>query len=135
MFKAEQPLKQEKAIQEKGITVSSMVAETIIGSETKYKGTVATSKSIRVDGFFEGEIKSGGVVIIGESGQFKGTMECQSLFMSGQVEGTVVVQGRLESTSTGRIKGDLTTRELILAEGAVFDGTCNMSKFNSAKSE
>jgi cytoskeletal protein CcmA (bactofilin family) len=130
MFKAEQPLKQEK-----GITVSSTVAETIIGSETRYKGTVSTSKAIRVDGFFEGEIKSGGVVIVGETGQFKGTMSCMSLFMGGQVEGTVTVQGRLECTASGRIKGDLTVKELILAEGAVFDGTCNMSKFNASKEE
>jgi len=128
MFKAEQPLKQDK-----GITVSSTVAETIIGSETRYKGTVTTSKAIRVDGSFEGEIKSGGVVIVGETGQFKGTMECLTLFTSGQVEGTITVQGRLECTGTGWIKGDLTVRELILAEGAVFDGTCNMSKFNASK--
>jgi len=130
MFKAEQPLKQDR-----GITVSSTVAETIIGSETKYKGTVTTSKSIRVDGSFEGEIKSGGVVIVSETGQFKGTMECQTLFTSGRVEGTVTVQGRLESTETGRIKGDITVKELILAEGAVFDGTCNMSKYNEIKGE
>ena len=128
MFKAEQPLKQDR-----GITVSSTVAETIIGAETKYKGTVTTSKAIRVDGSFEGEIKSGGVVIVGETGQFKGTMECATLFTSGQIEGTVTVQGRLECTGTGRIKGDLTVKDLILAEGAVFDGTCNMSKFNGTK--
>jgi cytoskeletal protein CcmA (bactofilin family) len=117
MFKAEQPLKQDK-----GITVSSTVAETIIGSETRYKGTVTTSKAIRVDGSFEGE-----------TGQFKGTVECLTLFTSGQIEGTITVQGRLECTGTGWIKGDLTVRELILAEGAVFDGTCNMSKFNASK--
>ena len=126
MFKGEQ-----KARQEQGITISSMVAETVIGAETTYKGSVSTSKAIRVDGRFEGEILAGGTVIISESGVFIGTMECTSLYMSGQVDGTVTVSGRLECTETGRIKGDLTVQDLILAEGAVFDGTCNMSKFNA----
>ena len=125
MFKSEQSQRQEK-----GITISSMVAETVIGAETTYKGSVSTSKAIRIDGHFEGEILSGGTVIIGESGQFIGTVECTSLYMSGRLEGTVTVSERLECTESGRIKGDLTVRELILAEGAIFDGTCNMSKFN-----
>jgi len=129
MYKSDQAARQEK-----GITINSMVAETVIGSETTYKGSVSTSKAIRIDGRFEGEILAGGTVIIGDEGVFIGTVECTSLYMGGKLEGTVSVSGRLECTGSGRIKGDLTVRELILAEGAVFDGTCNMSKFNASGS-
>ena len=125
MFKTEKP-----PVQSKGITVSSNVAETIIGPETKYKGTVTTSKTIRIDGLFEGEIKSGGDVIVGETGIFKGTIACKTLFVSGLVDGTLSVEEKLECTSIGIVKGDLTVKELVLTRGAIFDGTCNMSKFN-----
>lgn len=127
MFKAE-----KLPVQSKGITVSSTVAETIIGSETKYKGTVTTSKTIRIDGLFEGEIKSGGDVILGETGVFKGTINCKTLFNSGSIEGTFIVEEKLECTSIGIVKGELTVRELVLPKGAIFDGTCDMSKFNLA---
>ena len=127
MFKAEKP-----PVQSKGITVSSNVAETIIGPETKYKGTVTTSKTIRIDGLFEGEIKSGGDVIVGETGVFKGTIACKTLFNSGLVEGNIVIEDKLECTSIGIVKGDLTVKELVLAKGAIFDGTCIMSKSNPA---
>lgn len=130
MFKTEKP-----PVQSKGITVSSNVAETIIGPETKYKGTVTTSKTIRIDGLFEGEIKSGGDVIVGETGLFKGTIECKTLFNSGLVEGTLSIEDKLECTSIGIVKGDLTVKELVLTKGAIFDGTCNMSKANTTSVE
>lgn len=125
MFKTE-----KLPVQSKGITVSSTVAETIIGSETKYKGTVTTSKTIRIDGLFDGEIKSGGDVIVGETGVFKGTITCKTLFNSGLVEGTLNVEDKLECSSIGIVKGELTVKELVLPRGAVFDGTCDMSKLN-----
>ena len=123
MFKAEKP-----PVQSKGITVSSDVAETIIGSETKYKGTVTTSKTIRIDGLFEGEIQSEGDVIVGETGVFKGTIACKTLFNSGVINGNLTVEDKLECTSIGIVKGDITIKELVLAKGAIFDGTCSMSK-------
>jgi cytoskeletal protein CcmA (bactofilin family) len=125
MFKTEKP-----PVQSKGITVSSNVAETIIGPETKYKGTVTTSKTIRIDGLFEGEIKSGGDVIVGETGILKGKLICKTLFNSGLVDGTLTIEDKLECTSIGIVKGDITIKELVLAKGAIFDGTCNMSKAN-----
>ncbi|NCB42288.1 MAG: polymer-forming cytoskeletal protein [Clostridia bacterium] len=125
MFKTEKP-----PVQSKGITVSSNVAETIIGPETKYKGTVTTSKTIRVDGLFEGEIKSGGDVIIGETGVFKGTLLCKTLFNSGLVDGVLTVEDKLECTSIGIVNGEINVKELVLAKGAIFDGKCNMSKAN-----
>lgn len=130
MFKAEQPPKQNP-----GITVSSNVAETIIGPETHYQGTVTTSKTIRIDGFFEGEIKSGGDVIVGETGKFKGTIECRSLQLSGRVEGKATVTEKLECAAQGRLIGDIIVKEFVIATGAVFDGSCNMSKFNTAAAE
>jgi|SRR5665647_1160396 len=130
MFKSPQPPKQNQ-----GITVNSNVAETIIGPETKYQGTVTTSKTIRIDGVFEGEIKSSGPVIVGETGKFSGTMDCKSLSLSGLVEGNATVSEKLECTSQAILKADINVKDLILANGAIFDGKCNMSKFNKAKEE
>ena len=138
MFKAEQPTKPTQGVTQgvtQGITINSNVPETIIGPETKYQGTVTTSKTIRIDGLFEGEIKSGGHVIVGEEGKFKGTMDCTSLYISGIVEGTMTVSGRLECTEHAVLKGDVVVKELILAPGTIFDGTCNMSKFNPTATE
>lgn len=130
MFKAEQPPKQNP-----GITVSSNVAETIIGPETHYQGTVTTSKTIRIDGLFEGEIKSGGEVIVGETGKFKGTIECLTLHLKGRVEGKVTVSEKLECAPQSKLIGDVIVKEFVIATGALFDGTCNMSKFNIPSSE
>lgn len=138
MFKAEQPTKPTQGVTQgvtQGITINSNVPETIIGPETKYQGTVTTSKTIRIDGLFEGEIKSGGHVIIGETGKFKGTMECISLYTSGSVDGSVTASQKLECTSQSILKGNIVAKELVLAPGSVFDGSCIMSKFNAVAAE
>ena len=83
----------------------------------------------------EGERKSGGDVIVGETGLLKGTIACKTLFNSGLVEGTLSIEDKLECTSIGIVKGDLTVKELVLTKGAIFDGTCNMSKANTTSAE
>ena len=113
------------------VSMDSLTNETVIGAETRYKGSISTSNILRIDGYFEGEIKSDNDIFVSALGVLKGTVECQSLHTSGKVDGSAVVYERLTCTPTGKIQGDVTVKELILEEGAVFDGHCNMSKFNS----
>ena len=40
------------------ISIDSELIETIIGLNTKFKGSVKTDKVLRIDGEFEGEIES-----------------------------------------------------------------------------
>ena len=50
------------------VSISSETIETVIGSQTRFKGNVKTDKPIRIDGIFEGDIDSTNLVLISESG-------------------------------------------------------------------
>ena len=54
------------------VSIDSEIIETIIGLNTKFKGSVKTDKIIRIDGEFEGDITSTAKVIISETGKFNG---------------------------------------------------------------
>lgn len=104
--------------------------ETIIGQATQVKGTVNAGGTIRVDGQVEGEIAAKGDIIIGETGTIRAQMKGRSATIAGTVHGNVDVLDKLELTPSGKLYGDIKTGVLIIGEGAIFKGSCEMRQGN-----
>lgn len=102
--------------------------ENLIGAETKFNGAIATKKSIRIDGIFEGEIKNADGVILGKGGLIKGDVSARSVLISGKVIGNLNCPGKIEILKGGELQGDIRTAQLIITEGVTFNGKCEMSK-------
>jgi cytoskeletal protein CcmA (bactofilin family) len=75
---------------------------------------------------FKGKILSEGCVIIGETGKVEADIKADTIFMSGEVHGNMVAKTKLEITSHGKLKGNIKTGSLIIAEGVLFEGNCQM---------
>lgn len=103
------------------------VIDTIIGENTVLEGVINTKDTTRIDGRIKGEARSEGFLIIGEGGLVEGDVKAQSMLIAGTVKGNIYVQERLEVAESGRISGDVVTKTLIIAEGAEFEGKCNMT--------
>ncbi len=110
------------------VSLDSETIETVIGSKTRFKGSVATDKPIRIDGVFEGDIDSTALVVINESGSFNGQMKCRELQLKGRAEGTVVCAELLQLANTGSFHGDAETKDAIIIVGSDFDGQLRMKK-------
>jgi Integral membrane protein CcmA involved in cell shape determination len=109
--------------------------ETILGPATQIKGTISAGGAIRVDGQVEGEIDTKGDIIIGESGVIHAQIKGRSATIAGTVHGNVEVVDKLELTSTAKLYGDIQTGVLIIGEGAVFKGACEMRHGNDKPGE
>ncbi|HWQ62063.1 MAG TPA: polymer-forming cytoskeletal protein [Negativicutes bacterium] len=109
--------------------------ETIIGQATQVKGTVSAGGTIRVDGQVEGEIAAKGDIIIGETGTIRAQMKGRSATIAGTVHGNVDVLDKLELTPSGKLYGDIKTGVLIIGEGAIFKGSCEMRQGNDKPGE
>lgn len=101
-------------------------AETVIREGTVIDGTITSSIALRLDGSVRGEIKSQGSVTVGGTGKLIGNITARELLISGAIEGNAFVDERTEFTQGGYLRGDLSTGSLIIADGAAFDGTCQM---------
>ena len=110
------------------VTITSDVIETIIGAKTRFKGTVTTDKPIRIDGIYEGDIESTGIVIVSSTGKFNGNIKCKDLHLSGEGEGTVFCSELMRFEGNAHFKGEATTRDIVISEGAIFDGNLTMTK-------
>lgn len=100
--------------------------ETIIGQDTQIKGTITAAGTIRVDGQVEGEIIGRSDVVIGETGKVQAQIRGRNVTLAGVVHGNIDVADKLELASSGKLYGDITTGILIIGEGAVFKGACEM---------
>jgi cytoskeletal protein CcmA (bactofilin family) len=100
--------------------------DTVLGVGSDFKGQIFAKGSIRIDGRIEGNVTSEEGVIIGDKGVVKGNVSAKSVILSGKVTGNVSSVKRLEITPTGQLQGDIRTPRLVIAEGVVFKGNCDM---------
>ena len=96
---------------------------------TEIKGEIRFRDILRVDGKISGKIESDGELVVGEAGEIDAEVHVGTLSVSGKVAGTMKVRDKVEIHSKGRISGELTVEKpnLIIHEGAVFEGDVNMS--------
>lgn len=106
--------------------VFSDQVETIIGRDTQLKGTINAGGTVRIDGQVEGEIVAKGDVVIGETGTITASLQARNATIAGTVRGNADVTDKLELTPTAKLFGDIKTGVLIIGEGAVFKGACEM---------
>lgn len=100
--------------------------EVILGKDSFFKGDLESPGGVRIDGKFDGNIKSKGNVEIGQTGNFTGVINATAVVVGGVINGNVFADKRLEVLSTGKIYGDVKTQLFKLDEGAIFEGTSDM---------
>jgi cytoskeletal protein CcmA (bactofilin family) len=99
---------------------------TIIGPDTHIKGDMTFDHTARILGSFEGSISAKGELQIAEGAKCKATVEASKVVVDGAVEGNLTGRERVELTAKARMKGDLVTARLVVAEGAAFVGHCTV---------
>lgn len=107
------------------VTEEGAVA-TIFEKGTFFQGVLEFAKPLQINGEFEGEIRSTGVLVIGEGAKVKANIRCNTVIVSGTVIGNIEALRRIEMLQTGKIIGNIRTARLQMAEGVVFDGNCEM---------
>ena len=98
-----------------------------IGVGTEITGDVLTNGDIRFDGVLNGNLKTKGKVVIGETGTVKGEINCKNSVVEGKVEGKISVGELLTLKATSVLTGDIITRRLAIEPGAKFSGNCSMT--------
>ncbi|MBN2276041.1 MAG: polymer-forming cytoskeletal protein [Bacteroidales bacterium] len=98
-----------------------------IGVGTEITGDVSTNGDIRIDGVLNGNLKTKGKLVIGETGTVKGEITCKNTVVEGSVNGKITVAELLTLKATSSFNGDINTRRLAIEPGAKFTGNCNMS--------
>ncbi len=97
---------------------------TIISRGVKIEGKITSSCNIRIDGEIQGDIFCKSNITIGEDAKVKGQINAIVITIGGKVNGIVRAKDNLILNSKSNLKGDIFTKNLVIEEGAKFDGKC-----------
>ncbi len=107
------------------------MAENIITNLTpdvEINGSIKFDKVMRVDGRFEGEmVTNDGELIVGKTGTVKANVKVKNASIEGRLEGNIVAAEKVELKHNAQLLGDLQARTLVIEEGVVFVGQCNVN--------
>jgi cytoskeletal protein CcmA (bactofilin family) len=107
---------------------------TYLAEDCEIKGSFLSKGNARIDGQIEGTINIVGDLVIGQSAILKADIEAHTISIAGEIHGNIKSKNLLELSSTARVYGDITTKELKIDQGARFIGTsANETNYNENK--
>ena len=100
--------------------------EVAIGPTANFHGDLECDGIVKVEGIFQGSIRTPSSVIIAEKGRVDAHIDALNVSVSGQAKGAILARGRLEILSTGRVWADVTVTTFLLDEGGKLHGGLKM---------
>lgn len=104
-----------------------------IGKSISIKGDLTGNEDIVVEGTVEGKVDlPNNQLTIGANGTAKAEITAKTIVVIGKVSGNVHGTERVEIQATGVVEGDVSAPRLVVAEGAVLNGSIHMTQPKSA---
>ena len=101
--------------------------QALLGRGTRFEGLLTFEGRVRVDGEVKGEIKSEGLLVLGDGSNVDATIEVGTLIVrGGTLRGSVVARELIEIHEGAQVHADITAPEIDIAKGSLFDGRCSM---------
>jgi cytoskeletal protein CcmA (bactofilin family) len=111
--------------------------DTLIGVHSIFTGDLSFEGAVRIDGRFEGNIRSekDGTLIVSEGAFIKGEVSVPNLVLHGDINGDVHATNSLRIGAKGILNGDVNYKVISLAEGAFVNGRCSHLDENQASAK
>jgi cytoskeletal protein CcmA (bactofilin family) len=99
-----------------------------IGKSITIAGDLTGEEDLVIEGRVEGKVTlPNSQLTIGANGTVKAEVSAKSVVVIGRVAGNVRGTERVEIQATGIVEGDVVSPRLVVAEGAVLNGSIQMS--------
>lgn len=108
---------------------------TVVGQGAQLEGTVVSAGSLRIDGRVTGKINADGDVMLSSHSQVEADIFAQNVTVAGAFKGNIVAKGTAEVARGGRVEGNITSKTLVVAEGAFFSGQSVMDQHGAAPTD
>ena len=99
---------------------------TYFGKNTQFIGSLEFERPLQINGRFQGEINSTGVLVIGEMAEIEANIKVATVIVGGHVIGNIDASSRVEMLANGKVNGNIRTPKLQIADGVIFEGNCEM---------
>ena len=100
--------------------------QAVLGKGAEFIGKLIFYGAVRIDGDFQGEIYGQGSLEIGEGALVKANIAVKTIYIGGDVQGSIEVKEKININSTGKFNGDVRAPVFVMEAGALFDGRSYM---------
>ncbi len=99
----------------------------MIGEDAVIRGDVVLNGGAIISGKVYGNVTATGPVRATKTAYIKGDITAQDAYIGGVVEGNLNTSGKVILRSQSSVRGDIVYRELVIEEGAHFEGRCDIA--------
>ena len=100
----------------------------ILAHGCTFKGEVQIQGIFRVEGEFDGTVRTPEQLVVGKTGLVRGDIQEKNAIIGGKVIGNITAETKIELQSGSHVEGDIRTRRLVIDEGVFFEGNCSMGE-------
>jgi len=101
---------------------------TVVGKGARLEGSIVSAGSLRIDGQVKGKITADGDVVLSPQSQVEADIEATNTTVAGRFKGNIVVRNKAELARGGRVDGNVSSKTLVVLEGATFSGQSIMGE-------
>jgi cytoskeletal protein CcmA (bactofilin family) len=95
----------------------------LLGEGARFEGKLIFEGRVRIDGAFQGEIVSDGTLVVGDAAVVEAAITVGTLIvLGGTVRGDIRAQRAVELHAPAKIYGNITTPQLAVDRGVLFEG-------------
>ena len=109
-------------IDEKALEAEVGSAVTVLAYDTRFTGNIKGENTLRISGYFKGEIDCRRLVWIEKTGRVEGAINARRVIIEGEIKGNIESAEQVELRSNGRMIGDINAGKITVAQGCLFDG-------------
>ncbi len=106
---------------------NELIINSLVGEGSFFRGDITARGLLRIDGDFAGNIKTEGKILIGVNGRAECELNASAVVIGGAVRGVVEASKKVILLSSAVIIGDIYAPRLVAEEGALIDGTLQIS--------
>jgi cytoskeletal protein CcmA (bactofilin family) len=99
----------------------------VIDRHSNFDGAFIAKRDLRIEGEVRGSINCNGTLFIAQGATVNAEVEAENITVAGDISGEIVCRGRLQVMPSGRLRGKVTTKALIINEGAFYEGEMEMA--------
>jgi cytoskeletal protein CcmA (bactofilin family) len=100
--------------------------DAVVSAQSSFKGEISGRAGARIAGEMQGDIRCEGLVWVEETAKVKGNIFCAYVILEGELEGNIGPALHVELRTKARMRGNIQTKLLAIADGSYFEGQVNM---------
>lgn len=99
----------------------------LLGRGTHFEGKLEFDGRVRIDGSFKGQIRTTGILIVGDGAEIDAEIEAGVVIVKGgSLQGNVHASESIELYVPARVSGTLRAPEIFMDKGVQFSGSCTI---------